>query len=203
MGTEWAPFSLLLIMVFSVRQTPSLPFAMLSCALLVGGQGILWALTRKCAAELALKPKPESKPEPAPFPDGSVSMKAPRTSLTELECKLLGFPMETQASVRAIMQSADNILGCMATDPQDADHGVRFLKRYFAAAHGIAGTHLRFAHDRDMSPDVASILAQSNDMLARLRVTFAEEHILLLQNGVTDLPTDLKMLNTLFKVDGN
>ena len=43
MGTEWVPFSLLLIMAFSVRQTLSLPLAMLFCALLAGGQGILWA----------------------------------------------------------------------------------------------------------------------------------------------------------------
>ena len=44
MGTEWVPFSLLLIMAFSVRQTLSLPLAMLFCALLAGGQGILWGL---------------------------------------------------------------------------------------------------------------------------------------------------------------
>lgn len=36
MGTEWVPFSLLLIMAFSVRQTLSLPLAMLFCALLAG-----------------------------------------------------------------------------------------------------------------------------------------------------------------------
>ena len=178
MGTEWVPFSLLLIMAFSVRQTLSLPLAMLFCALLAGGQGILWALARKRAAELAPKPKPEPKPEPAPSPDEPASMKASRTSLAELECKLPGLPAETQASVRAIMQSANNILGCMATDPRDVDHGARFLKRYLAATHGIVDTHLRFAHDKDISPDVASALARSNDMLARLKVAFAKEHAL-------------------------
>ena len=65
----------------------------------------------------------------APSPDEPASMKASRTSLAELECKLPGLPAETQASVRAIMQSANNILGCMATDPRDVDHGARFLKR--------------------------------------------------------------------------
>ena len=167
MGTEWVPFSLLLIMAFSVRQTLSLPLAMLFCALLAGGQGILWA------------------------------------SLAELECKLPGLPVETQASVRAIMQSANNILGCMATDPRDVDHGARFLKRYLAATHGIVDTHLRFAHDKDISPDVASALARSNDMLARLKVAFAKEHALLLQNDVTDFSADLKTLDTLLKMDGN
>ena len=126
--------------------------------LLAGGQGILWAVARKRAAELAPKPKPEPKPEPAPSPDEPASMKASRTSLAELECKLPGLPAETQASVRAIMQSANNILGCMATDPRDVDHGARFLKRYLAATHGIVDTHLRFAHDKDISPDVASAL---------------------------------------------
>lgn len=203
MGTEWVPFSLLLIMAFSVRQTLSLPLAMLFCALLAGGQGVLWALARKRAAELAPKPKPEPKPEPAPSPDEPASMKASRTSLAELECKLPGLPAETQASVRAIMQSANNILGCMATDPRDVDHGARFLKRYLAATHGIVDTHLRFAHDKDISPDVASALARSNDMLARLKVAFAKEHALLLQNDVTDFSADLKTLDTLLKMDGN
>ena len=203
MGTEWVPFSLLLIMAFSVRQTLSLPLAMLFCALLAGGQGILWALARKRAAELAPKPKPEPKPEPAPSPDEPASMKASRASLAELECKLPGLPVETQASVRAIMQSANNILGCMATDPRDVDHGARFLKRYLAATHGIVDTHLRFAHDKDISPDVASALARSNDMLARLKVAFAKEHALLLQNDVTDFSADLKTLDTLLKMDGN
>ena len=181
MGTEWVPFSLLLIMAFSVRQTLSLPLAMLFCALLAGGQGVLWALARQRAAD----------------------MKASRTSLAELECKLPGLPAETQASVRAIMQSANNILGCMATDPRDVDHGARFLKRYLAATHGIVDTHLRFAHDKDISPDVASALARSNDMLARLKVAFAKEHALLLQNDVTDFSADLKTLDTLLKMDGN
>ena len=108
MGTEWVPFSLLLIMAFSVRQTLSLPLAMLFCALLAGGQGILWALARKRAAELAPKPKPEPKPEPAPSPDEPASMKASRTSLAELECKLPGLPAETQASVRAIMLDVES-----------------------------------------------------------------------------------------------
>ena len=136
MGTEWVPFSLLLIMAFSVRQTLSLPLAMLFCALLAGGQGVLWALARKRAAELAPKPKPEPKPEPAPSPDEPASMKASRASLAELECKLPGLPVETQASVRAIMQSANNILGCMATDPRDVDHGARFhISRKIGRAH--------------------------------------------------------------------
>ena len=149
------------------------------------------------------QPKPEPKPEPAPSPDEPASMKASRTSLAELECKLPGLPVETQASVRAIMQSANNILGCMATDPRDVDHGARFLKRYLAATHGIVDTHLRFAHDKDISPDVASALARSNDMLARLKVAFAKEHALLLQNDVTDFSADLKTLDTLLKMDGN
>ena len=76
-GHGMVPFSLLLIMAFSVRQTLSLPLAMLFCALLAGGQGILWALARKRAAELAPKPKPEPKPEPAPSPDEPASMKRP------------------------------------------------------------------------------------------------------------------------------
>ena len=130
-------------------------------------------------------------------------MKASRTSLAELECKLPGLPAETQASVRAIMHSANNILGCMATDPRDVDHGARFLKRYLAATHGIVDTHLRFAHDKDISPDVASALARSNDMLARLKVAFAKEHALLLQNDVTDFSADLKTLDTLLKMDGS
>ena len=130
-------------------------------------------------------------------------MKASRASLAELECKLPGLPVETQASVRAIMQSANNILGCMATDPRDVDHGARFLKRYLAATHGIVDTHLRFAHDKDISPDVASALARSNDMLARLKVAFAKEHALLLQNDVTDFSADLKTLDTLLKMDGS
>ena len=149
------------------------------------------------------QPKPEPKPEPAPSPDEPASMKASRTSLAELEGKLPGLPAETQASVRAIMQSANNILGCMATDPRDVDHGARFLKRYLAATHGIVDTHLRFAHDKDISPDVASALARSNDMLARLKVAFAKEHALLLQNDVTDFSADLKTLDTLLKMDGN
>ena len=67
MGTEWVPFSLLLIMAFSVRQTLSLPLAMLFCAPpRRGDRASLWALARKRAAELAPKPKPEPKPEPAP-----------------------------------------------------------------------------------------------------------------------------------------
>ena len=86
------------------------------------------------------------RPEPAPSPDEPASMKASRTSLAELECKLPGLPAETQASVRAIMQSANNILGCMATDPRDVDHGARFLKRYLAATHGIVDTHLSLIH---------------------------------------------------------
>ena len=83
------------------------------------------------------------------------------------------------------------------------DHGARFLKRYLAATHGIVDTHLRFAHDKDISPDVASALARSNDMLARLKVAFAKEHALLLQNDVTDFSADLKTLDTLLKMDGS
>lgn len=203
MGTEWIPFLLLFSMAFSSRQTLSPPLFMLFCAVLAAGQGVLWALARKRSAELAPKPKPEPKPEPAPSPDEPASIKASRASLAELEGKLPGLPAETQASVRAIMQSANNILGCMATDPRDVDHGARFLKRYLAATHGIVDTHLRFAHEKIASPDVAGALARGDDMLARLEAAFAKEHTLLLQNDVTDFSAELKTLDTLLKMDGN
>lgn len=203
MGTEWIPFPLLLSMAVSSRLTLSPPLFMLFCAALAAGQGVLWALARKRSAELAPKPEPKPEPEPAPSPDEPASVKTSRASLAELEGKLPGLPAETQASVRAIMQSANNILGCMLTDPRDVDHGARFLKRYLAATHGIVDTHRRFAHDKDISPDVASALARSNDMLARLKAAFAKEHALLLQNDVTDFSADLKTLDTLLKMDGN
>ena len=79
----------------------------------------------------------------------------------------------------------------------------RFLKRYLAATHNIADTHLRLARENVITPDIVDTLARGKDMLVRLKAAFAREHSLLLQNDITDFSAELNTLDILLKMDGN
>lgn len=198
MGGEFAPLLLLLplgIMLVNSFSFPAFLAASFGCIVLAGAAasslgGRLFSFFRRRHAEQGLAPAERT----VAFFRASVK------TLTE-KCALL--PADVQPTVRAIAAVSEEILRCMAKDPRDLEPGRRFLKRYLGAAHSVADTHLRLARERVITPEMAEALARSGEMLTRLERAFSQEHSRLLQNDVSDFSADLKVLDTLLKMDGH
>ena len=123
-------------------------------------------------------------------------------SIRDLRAKKTHLSFSAQTSLAAISASAESILSCMAKDPRDMQPGQRFLKRYLTATHDVVNKHLRLSHGKTITSEIAETLAESEEMLTRLGYAFAKEHESLLKNDVDDFSADLKVLDTLLKMDG-
>lgn len=124
-----------------------------------------------------------------------------RQSVREIRAKQPQLPVPIRPALSAILTSAENILVCMEEDPRDLETGQRFLKRYLTATHTVVDKHLRLSRE-EITPEIAAALTESTEMLEKLQSAFAKEYAYLLKNDIDDFSADLKVLDTLLKMDG-
>lgn len=195
MGTEWVVLFFLLPLGIQLGgAAPKLKLLIGSFAgLAFGGQALLRKIARRLAKLRGEPVQEEIRIDHlAPF----------RASIAKLRDKQPQLPANIRPTVSAIAVSAESILACMAEDARDQEPGTRFLKRYLPAAHSVVDKHRRLAREDVVTMDMADALAKSEDMLHRLEAAFAREHGYLLRNDVDDFSADLKVLDTLLKMDG-
>ncbi len=125
-----------------------------------------------------------------------------QASVRKLRTKQILLPPVMQSSVKALAESATAILGCMAEDGRDVEPGKKFLKRYLTATHDVLDKYQRLRRDAAANPDATLALTQSEEVLVRLEHAFAQEHQALLRNDIDAFSADLKVLDTLLKMDG-
>ncbi|MHC5307593.1 5-bromo-4-chloroindolyl phosphate hydrolysis family protein [Bartonella sp. LJL80] len=103
---------------------------------------------------------------------------------------------------RSIGRSADNIINCIDTDPNDVLRGTRFLKRYLPIAINIGEKHLAFLANKPSAQVVQDVDQSNLKILMRLDNAFSAEHANLLKNDVMDINVDINTLDRLLKIDG-
>ncbi len=133
--------------------------------------------------------------ENAPFKDYN-------DSIAKLRVKQILLPKNMQQSIQALTASAEAIIICMQEDKRDTEPGKRFLNRYLPATHSVLDNYRRHCKDASTNAQVAQALNQSEEVIVRLEQAFAHEHNHLLRNNIDDFSADLRVLDTLLKMDG-
>ncbi len=127
-------------------------------------------------------------------------------STAELRSKLLVLPKEMQPTLVNLTKSSEAIILCMREDKRDQGPGEKFLKRYLPATHSVLENYCKLAGSavsNDTSAEKITIaLKESEEVLKRLELAFKQEHSMLLRNDVDDFSADLRVLDTLLKMDG-
>ncbi len=116
----------------------------------------------------------------------------------ELSRKRDILPHALQARLDGIYAGVERILDCMRRDPADLAPGSRFLNRYLPAAHRVVDEYARLSAAGAPQPPTGL-----EEVLERLEKAFAAEHSRLLQNNAMSLDAELKVLDSLLKMDGN
>lgn len=192
MGTEWVVLLFLLPLAIQLGGvTPKLKLLLGSfLGLALAGRALLRKIMRRLAVmrggeEIARIDKI------APF----------RASIAKLRDKQPQLPGNIQPVVGAIAAASEVILDRMAEDRRDFEPGERFLKRYLPAAHSLVDKHRRLARESVITMEMADALTKSEETLRRLEAAFGKEHDYLLRNNLDDFSADLKVLDTLLKMD--
>ncbi len=127
-------------------------------------------------------------------------------SIADLRSKLLLLPQEMQAVVIELTKYAEAIIVCMRQDKRDQEPGEKFLKRYLPATHSVLENYYKLSGasvGNDASAqNIQKALKESEEVLKRLEDAFKQEHSILLRNDVDDFSADLRVLDTLLKMDG-
>ncbi len=129
-----------------------------------------------------------------------------KSSIAKLRTKQLLLPKSVQPHLLALTKSAEAIVLCMQEDRRDKEPGEKFLRRYLPATHGVLENYCRLAGsakaNSQSSEDITAALRHSEEVLQRLEQAFAQEHSALLRNDIDDFSADLKVLDTLLKMEG-
>ncbi len=129
-----------------------------------------------------------------------------KASIAKLRTKQLLLPKSMQTSTQALIQSAEAIVLCMQEDKRDTEPGEKFLRRYLPATHSVLENYCRLAGsaraNSNASEDIDTALQNSKEVLVRLEQAFSHEHKSLLRNDIDDFSADLKVLDTLLKMEG-
>lgn len=157
-----------------------------------------WGAQRLRALRHARRPRPAGAPDPAL----AVFCDEYAASAHLLREKTAQLPPGPRPRVHGIADGAEKILHCMASDPADIAGGKRFLARYLKAAHNVVDDYIRLMPEADRQNEAAATLAQAERALAGLEKAFADEHSALLRNDAANLEAELKVLDTLLKMDG-
>ncbi len=145
------------------------------------------------------KPTQPSAEEPAKTED---LYKEYRDSIAKLRVKQILLPKKLQQSIQALTASAEAMIICMQEDKRDVDLGKRFLTRYLPATHSVLDNYRKHCKDASANPQIADALRQSENVILRLEQAFAHEHSHLLRNNIDDFSADLRVLDTLLKMEG-
>ncbi len=220
MGTEWVALILLLPLALQLSTTTLSILPLLgSFAALTAVGSAFWALRSKLQAkkleQQSAANKKESRVEnkekahlqeevSAAKDDGPFTKY--KESIVKLRTKQLLLPADMQESLRNLITSADAIVLCMQEDRRDKESGEKFLRRYLPATHSVLDKFCRLSGNAmgnsTASEDIAEPLRETGEMLQRLEQAFAHEHKSLLRNDIDDFSADLKVLDTLLKMEG-
>ncbi len=216
LGTEWvaAVFLFPLALKFS-SISPSVGLTLGSFGVLALGGALYWPLRKRLEAkkeELAARKKTvDVTPTQSANTNTQTTQKEAlyaeyKASIAKLRSKQLLLPKGMQPTMLALTKSADAIVLCMSEDRRDKEAGEKFLHRYLPATHSVldnyrklAGSSIANAH---ASEDITAALRHSEEVLQRLEQAFSYEHKNLLRNNIEDFSADLKVLDTLLKMEG-
>lgn len=133
----------------------------------------------------------------------AIKMQPFRKKAEELLWKKDQLPENMQEHVENIYHSALAIIECMSTDPKDVEPGTRFLERYLPAVQKVMDEYLRLSQGKaGHSSELTRAFDLSAELLARLDKAFAGEHEGLMQNDVLHFTAELKVLDSLLKMEG-
>ncbi len=124
-------------------------------------------------------------------------------SIAKLRVKQILLPKALQKNVQSLAISAEAIILCMKEDARDTDLGKRFLNRYLPATHSVLDNYRRHSKDAENNAQVAKALEQSKEILIRLDQAFANEHSHLQRNNIDDFSAEIRVLDTLLKMEGH
>ncbi len=211
MGSEWGAAVLLFPLALKFcASSPYIALTLGSFALIAGGGYMFWQVRarlalKKEAIQEAHKKMAEAAASAAPFAQEN-SVAEYKASIAKLRTKQLLLPKSMQASVAAISKSTEAMLVCMQEDRRDKEPGEKFLRRYLPATHAVLENYCRLAGtakaNTHASEDITAALQHSEEVLQRLEQAFAHEHSALLRNDIDDFSADLKVLDTLLKMEG-
>ncbi len=214
MGTEWVPVVFLVPLAFKFAATAVGAIWVLgSFGALAAGGAVFWQLrTRLEAKKVALE---EAKQKQAVEAQEKVRLEAVaaenvygeyKASIAKLRTKQLFLPKAMQGNLQALVKSADAIVLCMKEDTRDKEPGEKFLERYLPATHSVLENYTRLAGssvaNAHASEDISAALKHSEEVLERLAQAFSYEHKSMLRNDIQDFSADLRVLDTLLKMDG-
>lgn len=138
-----------------------------------------------------------------PQKDSSFDEDVHQACLQDIVKKGSFLPLEFTSHIKAIVESAENILQCMRTDPADVFEGDRFLRRYLPITlQLIESCHHLSTSDPDTAR-VADVGHQALAMLERLEAAFKKEHADLLENDVMSFSADMNAIDRLLKMEGH
>ncbi len=202
MGLEWVILPFLCLAFPSVLPIPSLIFLVISFIFLTF-IGIIADKTYQSyqKKQEEAKKQEEDKKIIAEREKNKQPFDQYRQSIKSLYQKRNYLPQNLQDSLISLGKSAELILDCMKNDARDVQAGEKFLARYLPATHAVLDNYNR--HSNSVQNEaVTKALNDSQEILLRLEGAFAQEHSYLLQNDVDDFSADLKVLDTLLKMDG-
>ncbi len=213
MGTEWIAGLCLvpLIFIYSPNMFSNILFfiAFMALAAFGGSYGILRSRleARKAAVEAEkLEQEKEKAAEKIRQEKANDPFYLYTESIADLRSKLLLLPQEMQTVLIDLTKSADAIIICMREDKRDIAPGEKFLKRYLPATHSVLENYYKLSgadvSDTTSANNLQKALTESEEVLKRLALAFEQEHSVLLRNDVDDFSADLKVLDTLLKMDG-
>ncbi len=202
MGSEWIVLFFFFIAVSDILPFPNFAFASISfiflfCAGIIASKSYAHFIKKQEEAkkrEYERQVQIEKEKNRDPF-------EKHRLSIKDLFTKKEYLPQNMQETLLSLGLSAESILQCMAEDTRDVYAGEKFLTRYLPATHTVLDSYKRY----EASPQneaITKALVHSEEVLARLAEAFAQEHAYLLRNDVDDFSADLRVLDTLLKMEG-
>ncbi len=167
--------------------------------------GLFWKFFSKLKKN---KKKPRVQPEQSHPQEATPEKESDpfeqyRDSIAKLRIKQILLPKKLQQSIQALIVSAEAIIACMQEDKRDMDPGKRFLNRYLPATHSVLDNYRRHCKDANTNSQVAQALSQSENIILRLQQAFAYEHSHLQRNNIDDFSADLRVLDTLLKMENH
>ncbi len=211
MGSEWSTTVLLFPLALKFcASSPQIGLTLGSFAFISGAGYVFWQIRlgiarKKEAVRVAQQKMAEAAAKPATFVAEN-ALAEYQASITKLRTKQLFLPKNLQPTLAALTKSADAIVLCMQEDRRDKEPGDKFLRRYLPATHAVLENYCRLAGSAtavgQSKEDITATLKHSAEVLQRLEQAFAHEHSALLRNDIDDFSADLKVLDTLLKMEG-
>ncbi len=201
MGSEWIAVPFLLLALFGILPLSNLALTLASFAFLffigILTQRFYALYVKKQEEEKRLqaerKIQIEQKKNRDPFEEY-------RQSVKNLYQKQSWLPQNSQKTLLSLALSADAIISCMKEDNRDIKSGEKFLARYLPATHSVLDSYKRH-QTSPKNETITNALLHSEEVLARLAEAFAKEHEYLLRNDADDFSANLRVLDTLLKME--